>query len=83
MCSVTLYITDSATTEIYAGTYTLSLRDALPIWVKELFEEDAKVSAVDITLKEGLVLLDSDLSNEEIAYILGEDYPIVSIDSVI
>ena len=51
--------------------------------VKELFEEETKVRAVDVTLEDGVVLLDSDLSNEEIVYVLGEDYSIVSIDCVI
>ena len=51
--------------------------------VKGLFEENKEVKKVEVNLEESSILLDSTLSDEEIVYILGEDYSVVSINSEI
>ena len=47
--------------------------------VKGLFEKNKEVKSIDINLEESTIILDSTLSDEEIVYILGDKYTIVSI----
>lgn len=49
--------------------------------VKGLFEEHKEVTKVEVNLEQSSILLDSTLSDEEIVYILGDKYSVVSISS--
>lgn len=51
--------------------------------VTGLFEENKEVNEVNVKLEDSSVILDSTLSDEEIANILGEDYTVVSISSLV
>lgn len=50
--------------------------------IKGLFEEHEEVNSIEISLEDKSIVLESTLSDEQIVYILGEKYTIVSISKI-
>lgn len=50
--------------------------------IKGLFEEHEEVNSIKISLEDKSIVLESTLSDEQIVYILGEKYTIVSISKI-
>ncbi|WP_042276507.1 heavy-metal-associated domain-containing protein [[Clostridium] dakarense] len=50
--------------------------------IRGLFEENKEVTNVEINLEDKSIVLESVLSDEQIVYILGEKYTVVSIHKI-